>query len=145
MGVESGHKTYETMVTNGAKKERDFLCLERTVAWIGEGRGVVDCDTGRGGSFLFVSVDRAEFTSATTFSRARTQSIVTSGHSSLVPSMKWQVMVKEERSNITWSSMETIQVDLSRKWTAFGISRSSFASLWAEKDQAGGRGRCRAL
>jgi len=136
MGTENEHKTYETMVTNGAKKERDFLCLGRVLGWMGEGRG---------GSFLLVSVDRAEFTSATTFSRARTQSIVTSGHSSFVPSMKWQVMVKEERSNITWSSMETIQVDLSRKWTAFGISKSSFDNLWAEQDQAGGRGRWGAL
>ena len=114
-GAESEHETYETMVTNGAKKERDFLCLGRVVGWMGEDRGVVDCDTDGGGSFLLVSVDRAEFTSATTFSRARTQSIATNGHSSFVPSMKWQVMVKEERSNMTWSRIEMIQVDLSRK------------------------------
>lgn len=109
------------------------------------GGGVIDCGTAAGGSLLLVSVDKAEFTSATTFSRARTQSIATSGHSSLVPSMKWQVIVSEERSKMTWSSMEMIQVDLSRKWTAFGISKSSLANLWAEKVQVGGRGRCEAL
>lgn len=106
------------------------------------GGGGVDCGIAEGGSFLLVSVDKAEFTSATTFSRARTQSIATNGHSSLVPSMKWHVMVNEERSKMTWSRMEMIHVDLSRKWTAFGISKSSFANLWTEKVQVGGRGRC---
>ena len=78
-------KTHETMVTNGAKKERDFLCFDRAGDWMGAGSGAVECG---GQSFLLISVDRAEFTSATTLSRARTQSIATNGHSSLVPSMK---------------------------------------------------------
>ena len=120
------NSTYETMVTKGAKKERDFLCFARVGGWVGAGRGV-DCGAAVE-SFLLCSADKAKFTSATTFSRARTQSIATNGHSSLVPSMKWQVMVSEERSKMTWSSTETIQVDLSRKWMAFGNSRSSFAS-----------------
>jgi len=138
-------KTHETIVTNGAKKERDFLCFDRVGDWMGGGRWAVDCGTAEGGLLLLVSMDKAELTSATTFSRARTQSIATSGHSSLVPSIKWQVMVNEERSKMTWSSMEMIHVDLSRKWMAFGISKSSLASLWAEKAQVGGRGRCEAL
>lgn len=112
---------------------------------MGRGGDGVDWDTGAGGSLLLASVDRAEFTSATTFSKARTQSIATSGHSSLVPSMKWQVMVSEERSKTTWSSILMIHVDLSRKWMACGSSKSSLASLWAEKVQVWGGGRCGAL
>ena len=108
---------------------------------MGAGSGVVDCGAAVGQSLLLVSVDKAELTSATTLSKARTQSIATKGHSSLVPSMKWQVIVSEDRSNMTWSRTEMIHVDLSRKWTVFGISKSSFASLWAEKVQVGGRGR----
>jgi hypothetical protein len=117
------------MVTSGAKKERDFLCFGRVGEWTGGGKGVVDGGAAAGQSFLLVSVDKAAFTSATTLSKARTQSIATNGHSSLVPSTKWQVIVNEERSKMTWSSTETIQVDLSRKWAALGISKSSLASL----------------
>jgi hypothetical protein len=139
------NRTYETIVTNGAKKERDFLCFDRVEDWMGAGRGVVDCVAVVGQSLLLVSVDKAEFTSATTLSKARTQSIVTNGHSSLVPSMKWQVIVSEERSKTTWSSAEMIHVDLSRKWMALGNSKSSLASLWAEMVQVGGKGRWGAL
>ena len=56
--------------------------------WVERGGGDVDCGTAGGGSFLLASVERAELTSATTFSKARTQSIATNGHSSLVPSIK---------------------------------------------------------
>ena len=144
INVENGwNQTHETIVTNGAKKERDFLCFDRD--WMGAGRGVVDGGAAIAESFLLASEDKAEFTSATTPSKARTQSMATNGHSSLVPSMKWQVIVSEERSKMTWSSTEMIHVDLSRKWMAFGISKSSLASLWAEKVQVGGRGRWGAL
>lgn len=140
-GMGENSQTYETMVTNGAKKERVFLCFGRVEDWMGAGRVVGDCGAAVEQCLLLVSVDRAEFTSDTTLSKARTQSIATRGHSSLVPSMKWQVIVREERSKTTWSSTEMIQVDLSRKWMALGNSKSSLASLWAEKVQVGGKGR----